>query len=253
MEEDVEGLGAISIYLDELWNSLTLVFEPVEIDSILKRIERHLSGVEILEAGLIPSKGPASSEIEVTQRITLSLGGARKASTHDQILLKSHLSFGSGHHPTTACCIRLMEKAYALRSLPMVLDMGTGSGVLALCAVKLGAERVVGVDISHVACKEALENVNLNQVAGKILLVCGSVEAIRQKGIFDLLLANLTVGTLRSLGPSLVPLTKTQGLMIVSGFATTQLNEVIKTFTACRLLAKTAEKGWAALLLERFS
>ena len=124
---------------------------------------------------------------------------------------------------------------------------------MALCAVKLGAERVVGVDISHVACKEALENVNLNQVAGKILLVCGSVEAIRQKGIFDLLLANLTVGTLRSLGPSLVPLTKTQGLMIVSGFATTQLNEVIETFTACRLLAKTAEKGWAALLLERFS
>jgi len=139
-----------------MWDSLTLVFEPQDIDSTLRRIVEELpSEVEILEAGLCPDIMSSPSILRISSKITLSSGETMPLPGSNAVLIRSNLAFGTGHHPTTEFCIRLLEKAFSIRSPKVVLDLGTGSGVLALCAVKLGAKKVIALDVDPRACWEA--------------------------------------------------------------------------------------------------
>ncbi|GEM_PF-1058484 len=249
-EKDIKTLGAISFYRDKLWNALTLVFEPRDIDSTLKGIQEQLPGVEILEAGLSPGTTPPSSIIRISPNIALSPGDGPLTGPASAIFLRSNLSFGTGHHPTTEFCIRLMEKAFSLGNPQLVFDLGTGSGVLALCAVKLGANKVIAVDVDPRACVEARENVKLNRMEGKVGLVCGSIESIKAERRFDLLLANLTIGTVKTLGSHFPKLVRESGLMIVSGFSEIHIPQVLQVIGPCRLHETLSREGWAALLVE---
>jgi ribosomal protein L11 methyltransferase len=131
------------------------------------------------------------------------------------ILLRTSRTFPAGH-PTTRLCLRLMLQALEARRCRNLVDVGCGSGVLALAGVKLGVDRAVALDISHQAVVTCRRNADLNRVTDRVLLVRGSAEAIA--GRFDLVVANLPLPVLTEIIPELVRLSRDDGSLVLSGF-----------------------------------
>ncbi len=227
---------------------LVLVFEPRDINPLLRALLDFRPQAEILEAGLTPSPGPLLGyRLPLSPSLTL-VSPAEGVEAHPgEIIIRSNLSFGSGFHPTTALCARLMEEAFSHRKTESVFDLGTGSGVLALCAVQLGAQKVLAADIDFRACLEARRNLRLNRREAEILVVLGSVECARP-GYFDLLVANLTIVTILTLASELPRPLAPGGMMILSGFVEAQTAEVLQALPG-QLIAQESLEGWTALLM----
>jgi len=236
-------------YFLEQEGLLVLVFEPEEINEILRSILDYKPQVQVLEAGLSPSPGPlVGYRRRYSSRLSIVSPGEGVRPEPGEIIIKSNLSFGSGFHPTTELSALMMEEAFKQREIREAFDLGTGSGVLACGAIVLGAEKVLAADIDFRACLEARKNVRLNQMSGQILVVCGSLECAPPR-CFDLLLANLTIGTILTLAPQLAEPLKPGGLLVLSGFVEAQIEEILQALPRFRLVCKKGLEGWAALLL----
>ena len=114
------------------------------------------------------------------------------------ILLDPGLVFGTGTHPTTRDCLEALELAAESRQIKTVLDLGTGTGLLALAAARLGSERTVGVDLNHLAARTARRNVRLNQLEDRIVIVQGRAEEMIAYPA-DLLIANIHFDVMHNL------------------------------------------------------
>ncbi len=152
-------------------------------------------------------------------------------------------AFGTGTHESTQLCLMAME---GLDAPPeSVLDVGTGSGILAIGAARLfpGCP-VTGLDTDEEAVRSARENVHRNALSRRVRLLAGGVEAVR--GRFDLVVANLTEPILRTLAPSLKALAR--GTLILSGFTQEQMPAVEERFAEDATVARHLDlRGWAAL------
>src|SRR5689334_21020323 len=95
----------------------------------------------------------------------------------DALRLSDSIAFGTGHHPTTALCIEALEESLNLELPGSVLDVGTGSGILALAVLKMGVPRAVGLDIDADALKIAAEHARLNNLGDRLKLVLGGPDA----------------------------------------------------------------------------
>jgi ribosomal protein L11 methylase PrmA len=131
------------------------------------------------------------------------------------IFLKTSRTFPP-NHPTTKMCLRLMLQELKGRRCRTLVDVGCGSGILALAGLKLGVDRAVAVDISTQAIVMSRVNAELNHVKERLLLVRGSAEAVA--GRFDLVLANLPVAILTDKIPELVRLSGNEASLVLSGF-----------------------------------
>lgn len=108
------------------------------------------------------------------------------------LIMDPGMAFGTGTHPTTQLCLISIEEMLADWPHAEVLDLGCGSGILGIAAIKLGARHVLGVDIDELAVKSTLENAGYNDVLESITAQQGSLETVRDSGQqFDLLLANI--------------------------------------------------------------
>lgn len=125
------------------------------------------------------------------------------------------MAFGTGGHPTTAMCLRALEEH--VRPGAAVLDLGCGSGILGIAAVRLGASRVLALDIDPQAIKATRENAAVNGVKGVLEAREGPLEAARGE-TFDIIAANISGLTLERLAPDLARSLKPGGLLIASGF-----------------------------------
>lgn len=177
------------------------------------------------------------------------LGAVQPGSAELPVVIEPGLAFGTGDHPTTAACLAYLERS--VRRGQTVLDVGTGSGVLAIAAALLGAGRVVAIDLDPIACRAARENLARNPA------VIGRVEILEQDaaalgGIAaDLVVANLTSALLTSLASLLAGLVRPSGALVVSGMSSEQAPAVTAAFAAAGLRAwsRTLERGWATILL----
>ena len=131
------------------------------------------------------------------------------------ILLRSNKAFPP-YHPTTKMCLRLMLQDLKQRRCQDLVDVGCGSGILALAGLKLGVKRAVAVDLDPRAISTSRANAELNHLEQHLLLVRGSTEAVG--GSFDLVLANLPVQVLREKLPELLRLSRSGGSLVLSGF-----------------------------------
>lgn len=134
------------------------------------------------------------------------------------VTLDPGMAFGTGIHPTTRMCLEQVERR--VQDGMRVLDVGTGSGILALAAAKLGAQRVDAIDNSSVAVESATTNVAMNDLGDRIKVVLGvldEVEAERMAGHYDLVLANILAHIIGSIAPHLARVLAPQGLVVVSG------------------------------------
>jgi len=115
-----------------------------------------------------------------------------------QILLDPGLVFGSGTHPTTRDCLEALDLAADSKEIDTVLDLGTGTGLLALAAAKLGSKRVTGVDLNFLAAKTAGRNVRLNHLQNRVAIVQGRAEDFIACPA-DLVVANIHYDVMRQL------------------------------------------------------
>jgi ribosomal protein L11 methyltransferase len=142
------------------------------------------------------------------------------------------MAFGTGTHPTTQLSLELMEKTFITRHPSFVIDVGCGSGILSIAALKLGAESALGVDIDAGSILNARENADANQVGDELILAVGSVQEILE-GKFPfrkapLVLANILAPVIiRLLNAGLAELIEDGGAIILSGILQEQAQNVI--------------------------
>ena len=157
------------------------------------------------------------------------------------ILLDPGLAFGTGAHPTTRLCLRFL--ADELKRRDSVLDYGCGSGILAIAAAKLGADRVVGVDIDLQAISASIENARANGVRARFM----HVDALREEG-FAVVVANILANPLRVLAPALAARTHDGGRIALSGILATQADAVAHHYAPWFDVAvRAADDGWVLL------
>jgi ribosomal protein L11 methyltransferase len=162
------------------------------------------------------------------------------------IVIEPSTGFGTGHHATTRLCLRLLQQL-ELRGT-RVVDVGTGSGVLALAAWKLGATDIVAADNDPDALNNARENIARNGAAGSIDIVCDDLRTMKIE-VADVVLANLTAAVLVRHAEALQALVRRGGYLIVSGFAPDHLVEVVPALGAFDRIKDVAEADWQAVLL----
>ena len=158
-------------------------------------------------------------------------------------------AFGTGAHPTTALCAEaLAEVMEAAGPAPSVLDVGTGSGVLALVALQLGARRVVGVDTDAAALAEAAHNVALNGETARVELVVGGPE---DRGRFPVVVANILAAPLQVLAAAIADTVAHDGELVLGGIPVGVEAEVVRAYVrrGMRPGPVTTRGGWSCLRL----
>ena len=165
-----------------------------------------------------------------------------------QMRLDPGMAFGTGTHDTTRLCLELLEEVVTPET--RILDVGTGSGILSVGGVLLGAPSALGVDIDPVAVKVANENAEINEVTGKTEFVCGDLTD-KVHGKFEIVTANIVADVIIRLLSTVKNYLLKGGVLIVSGIIDTRADEVEN---ACHEAGFVTEKrlehgGWVAIKL----
>lgn len=157
------------------------------------------------------------------------------------LLLDPGLAFGTGTHPTTALCLEWLD-GQQLQGL-QAIDFGCGSGILAIGALLLGAERVVGTDIDPQALEASRDNAQRNQLADERLPLYLPEDMPNEPA--DVLVANILAGPLVNLAPQLTALVKPGGRIALSGILAEQTDEILAAYDKAFVLDPVAElDGW---------
>ena len=154
-------------------------------------------------------------------------------------------TFGSGTHPTTRLVLAELEAR--IRPGDRVLDVGTGSGVLAVGAALLGAGRVTAVDIEPEAVRTTVENAGRNGVTRTVHAILGDVTAT--DGVYDIVVVNIGASDIVAAGPDLAARTAPGGVLIAAGFLTDRSPAVAAAFPGLRVEAEAIDGPWSALVL----
>jgi ribosomal protein L11 methyltransferase len=162
------------------------------------------------------------------------------------IIIEPSTGFGTGHHATTRLCLEILQQL-ELRGAH-VIDIGTGSGVLALAAWKLGASDVVAVDNDPDALENARANFARNGAGASIDVILDSIETLRIERA-DVVLANLTGAALVRCSAELTALLAEAAYLVVSGFAPDDAHVIKAAFKTLRVIDERVEGEWAAICL----
>ena len=164
------------------------------------------------------------------------------------IVIEPSMGFGTGHHATTRMCLRLLSDVDV--SDETVLDLGTGSGVLAMAAALGGARKVVAVDVDSDAITSAEASARLNTLPDTMAFVVADFRNNPPQPA-DLVLANLTGGMLTSSAASIAALVRPHGRLILSGFDHTEVDRVLAAFASFTERQRLSEDTWIAVHLQR--
>ena len=166
-----------------------------------------------------------------------------------EIVLNPKQAFGTGHHATTRMMLEWLQKE--IHGGEMVLDVGTGSGILAMAAVKLGAASAIGIEIDSVAVDCAKEYVVQNELKDRIDIIAGTLDDLpeEKRRIADLVLANLDRQTIVDLAADLVTSASEGARIMVSGILVEQEPEVVERFSSFGLICseRCEKEGWVAM------
>jgi ribosomal protein L11 methyltransferase len=168
------------------------------------------------------------------------------------IIIEPKMAFGTGSHPTTSLCLELigeLKNKGRIKKSMNFMDLGTGSGILAIAMAKIGMKGS-GVDIDPQAVVCARENIKANNVEDNITLAVGSAEAISTDAKYDIFVANILSGPLMELSTDIVPHLKDNGILILSGLLQEQSEKVAEAYMNLGLPEpqQFVEGEWAALL-----
>ncbi|MPY86600.1 MAG: methyltransferase [Luteitalea sp.] len=171
------------------------------------------------------------------------------------VVIEPSMGFGTGHHETTRLCLRALQRLRLAER--RVIDIGTGSGVLAIAAAMLGAAGVIAIDADENAVTSARDNVARNRVGDQVrvrqaALGDSSLEALDQsRSPASVVIANLTAALLRREAAAVERLVEADGTLILSGFTCAEAPVVADAYTHAALEAQLEENDWAALIFVR--
>ena len=185
-------------------------------------------------------------------------GQSFQPATDDVVIqIKSGAAFGGGRHPTTRLSVKAVE--YVLKNMcpdclnqrGSVLDIGTGSGILAIAAVGLGIKKGLGIDIDPCAIAEAGENIALNHLENRIVIADRKIDSIDQA--FSMVIANLRYPSLKSFYPQISKLTDRGGWVVLSGFRPHERADLMELYTAryFKSIWTADENDWAVTVLKK--
>jgi ribosomal protein L11 methyltransferase len=172
------------------------------------------------------------------------------------IEIEAALAFGTGHHGTTRGCLLLLDRVLSAHNPRRVLDLGTGTGVLAIAAAKALRGHVLASDIDPVSVRVARDNARLNGVGNWVEAICAtgfSGPHFAARGPFDLVLANILANPLRQMATPMTAHLAPSAYVILSGLLPHQAQAVIASYRARGLLLRRHLRidGWSSLLMQR--
>ncbi|MDP4119576.1 MAG: 50S ribosomal protein L11 methyltransferase [Bacillota bacterium] len=158
------------------------------------------------------------------------------------------LAFGTGTHETTRLCMQALEKI--IRPDDIVLDVGTGSGILSVAALLLGAKSAIGVDIDELAVKTANENAKLNNVSDRFTAVSGNLTD-KINGKYRVILSNIVADAIISLSENIETFMEPDAVWIVSGIIDTRRNDVLNAVKGkFKIDSEYSENGWICFVFK---
>ena len=250
--DEAKAIYEVSLYVDE-----------TQKNSILPRFAQVLGVNENkIEIELLPDIDWVSHSLE-------GLGPVRAGrffvhGSHDRdkvkpgdlaIEIDAGQAFGTGHHGTTVGCLELIADVMEHEKPQNALDLGTGSGILAIGIALIKPIRILATDIDPIAIKVAKENFALNGVAKTITAITATGlddEEIKKRTPFDLIVANILANPLIELAPQMVPALKKGGSIVLSGILEEQHDRVVKAFEAegAKYIKTLHHEGWVAIHLK---
>lgn len=228
-------------------------------DAISADAVAHTLGIAIGDVRLTPARGRDDESIWVLSprpvragRLLMVPADWPAEADAGALRMIDGPAFGTGLHPTTALCLEALDDeltAWPADQPKRVLDVGTGSGVLALAALASGVPRVVAIDIDADAVRVAAENARLNGLSSRLDLVHGGPEAL--SGFWPLVLANVLTAPLMEMAPTLARRVGHNGRLVLSGIRSSLAPGVEQAYrhTGMRLVRSQARDGWTALTL----
>jgi ribosomal protein L11 methyltransferase len=228
----------VALVSDEA-TAASMRFEAVETKDWAKA---SLEGLQPVEAGRFIVHGSHDRHRVAGNRIGIEIEAA--------------LAFGTGHHGTTRGCLLLLDHVLTVAQPQRVLDLGTGTGVLAIAAAKALRQRVLASDIDRRAAITARDNARLNGAGNLVEAICAmgfAAPEFKQRGPFDLVLANILANPLKRLAAPMRAHLDAGATVILSGLLPPQANGVIAAYRANGLILRRRIEleGWTSLLLRR--
>lgn len=169
----------------------------------------------------------------------------------DEIVLTidPKMSFGTGEHQTTKLVLRLLEK-YIQKGMK-VLDIGSGTGILAIASIKLGAEKSVAVDFDEICFENCSENAVINGVKNQIEIFTGEIDIVQENN-FDLITANIQKNVLIEIAEKVKMKTRKNGIIILSGLMKEDEESVLRDYSKIgfRFIEKLILDEWLALVFQ---
>jgi ribosomal protein L11 methyltransferase len=264
-ESFFEGQAAIAAFArpDGLWDVTAYFADPPDQVSIrgLVGIAAGADVAETIAFDTVEAKDWVKASLE--DLVPVLAGRFVVHGQHDRdriapnklsIEIEAALAFGTGHHGTTRGCLLLLDHVLKAWRPQRVLDLGTGTGVLAIAAAKALHERILASDIDPLSIVVARENAQANETGHLIEMIHATGFAapqFAQRGPFDLVLANILANPLRQLATPMARHLAPSALVILSGLLTHQVPAVIAAYRARGLvpLRQLRIEGWSSLLL----
>ena len=190
-----------------------------EVEQLLLSQDVEFEVIEVVQQNWNAEWESGFEPVEVTGEKPIRIRAPHHSPAEEgvmDVVIAPRMSFGTGHHATTA----LMSQTIASEGVEGLrgLDMGCGTGVLAIVALKCGAEHMVAVDIDDWACDSCRDSIALSGVAERVDVRCGSIEQVVAGEQFDFVLANINRNILISMMPSFAAVLPSGGRLLMSGF-----------------------------------
>ncbi len=264
-ESFFEGQAAIAAFegADGRWG-ITMHFAEAPDQALVRELVRLAAGDDIarqITFDTVEARDWVKATLE--ELIPVRAGRFIVHGRHDRskvppnktgIEIEAALAFGTGHHGTTRGCLLLLDQVLKAHLPRRVLDLGTGTGVLAIAAAKALRAKVLASDIDPLSVQVARENARLNGTGDWVETIRGSgfsAPQFAQAGPFDLVLANILANPLRQMATPMATHLAPSALVILSGLLPPQAQGVIAVYRARGLVLERhlAVEGWSSLLL----
>jgi len=248
-------------------NSLTVFAEKdsgiskASIESLLSKLidEKVISSFSVYEKIIEDKNWNEEWEknrqvVKVSEKIIIkpTFKDYKKRNDEIVITIDPKMSFGTGTHESTKLILLLLEK-FDLTG-KKILDVGSGTGILSIAAIKLGAKSAVAVDIDEWCYDNCIENCKLNNVSEYVKVIKGNVDDIAQND-FDIVLANIQKNILLEIAAEIKKRVNEKGIIILSGILLKDEDEIIKHFKlyGLEMIEKETMNEWVALVLKATS
>jgi ribosomal protein L11 methyltransferase len=202
-------------------------------------VRESLAGLKPVTAGRFIIHGAHDRDAVAPNRIGIEIEAA--------------LAFGTGHHGTTRGCLVALDHICRSGAPRRILDVGTGTGVLAIAAARAMRQHVLATDIDASSVRVARDNARLNRAGSLVFMHANGVTApaIRAAAPFDLVFANILLGPLKRLAAPIRGVLAPGGRVVLSGILHAQANAALAAYRPLRLERRFALDGWTTLILRR--